>query len=91
MSEKDDAEELVPNYVGAEETKRGYVVRFNGADETLRSLAGFVAEELKCCSFADYTIDVEPPYDETRLRIEGPDGTSEVFEEFVERMENSDW
>lgn len=81
-------ESLVPAYEGAEEREDGVTVRFAGTDETLSAVARFVAEEKQCCAFADYRVDVSPPYDETRLTVTGPDGTREMFaEEFVGRLE----
>ena len=81
------AEELLPAYSGARERNDGVTVRFDGADDTLEHVARFVAEEKECCAFADYRIDVSPPYEETRLSITGPEGTKEMFgEEFVGRL-----
>lgn len=79
---------LLSRYSGAEERPNGVTVRFDGADETLRHVARFVAEEKRCCAFADYRIEVSPPYEETRLTITGPEGTREMFgEQFVARLE----
>lgn len=80
-------QELVPNYLGAEELEDGYRLRFDGAD-SLMGVARFVEEERKCCSFADYQLELEPPYDEVRLTITGPDGTKELFQEFGENLED---
>jgi len=81
-------DDLLPAYAGYDEREDGVTVRFDGADDTLRHVARFVAEEKACCSFADYRIDVAPPYEETRLTITGPEGTREMFaEEFVGRLE----
>ena len=81
--------ELLPAYAGAEEHADGVIVHFEGASDTLRHVARFVAEEKECCAFADYRIDVSPPYEETRLTITGPEGTKEMFyEEFVGRLED---
>lgn len=79
---------LGSNYVGFEERADGYGLRFGGTDETLQSVARFVADELRCCSFADYTIDVSPPYQETRLIVAGPEGTKAMFRQgLVDRLE----
>jgi hypothetical protein len=81
-------DELLPAYAGYDEREDGVTVRFAGATETLQHVARFVAEEKECCSFADYQVEVTPPYDETRLTITGPEGTKEMFaEEFVGRLE----
>lgn len=84
-------EELLPAYAGHDEREDGVTVRFEGATETLQHVARFVAEEKECCAFADYRIDVSPPYEETRLTITGPEGTKEMFyEEFVGRLEGEE-
>lgn len=82
--------DLVPAYEGAEALEDGVTVRFAGTDETLGAVARFVAEEKRCCAFADYRIDVSPPYDETRLTITGPEGTKAMFADgFVGRLEEA--
>ena len=80
-------ETLVPVYAGAEAREDGVTVRFDGSDETLRNVARFVTEEKHCCAFADYCVEVSPPYDETRLTVVGPEETNELFyHEFVGRL-----
>lgn len=82
------AADLIPAFAGATEHTDGVTVRFTGTDDTLSAVARFVAEEKECCAFADYRIDVVPPYEETRLTITGPEGTRAMFaEEFVPRLE----
>lgn len=82
------AEELVPAYEGFEEHDDGVTVRFAGVTDTLRHVARFVDEERQCCAFADYRIEVSPPYEETRLTIRGPEGAKELFQgEFVGRLQ----
>lgn len=84
-------DELLPAYAGAEEREDGVTVRFDGTEGTLRHVARFVAEEKQCCAFADYRIDVSPPYEETRLTVTGPEGTKEMFaHEFVGRLEGEE-
>lgn len=79
---------LTENFAGAEEQPDGYTLVFEGTDESLSALATFVANEHQCCSFAEYGIEVSPPYEETRLTITGPDGTKDVFgEDLVGRLE----
>lgn len=80
--------ELIPKYIAAEETGNGYRVRFEGSDAVM-GVARFVNEELKCCSFAGYEIEVTPPYEETHLNITGPEGTKEIFEELVDTLEKN--
>lgn len=72
---------LISHYLGTEELNDGYTLRFDGADEALLAVASFTANELQCCSFAKYSIDVSPPYGETRLTITGPEGTKPIFDE----------
>lgn len=80
-------EAFIPAFNGAETHENGVTARFDGADETLAAVARFVREEKECCAFADYSIAVSPPYEETRLTITGPKGTKEMFaEEFVGRL-----
>jgi hypothetical protein len=79
---------LVSTYEGIKEHDDGYTFLFDGTDEALSAVAAFVANELRCCSFAEYTIDVSPPYEKTRLTVTGPDGTKEVFGGLVEKLES---
>lgn len=79
---------LISHYVGTEELDGGYTLRFDGTDEALLAVASFTVNELQCCSFAEYTIDVSPPYSETRLTITGPEGTKVMFGEgLVDQLE----
>lgn len=95
LTEKQEAERagkvkslLVSAYLGYEDGEEGLAVRFAGTDESLRALARFVAEELECCSFAEYEITVAPPYEETVLTVTGPEGTRELFREgLIDRLE----
>ena len=73
--------ELAARYERAEERANGYTLAFDGAHEALPAVTAFVADELACCSFAEYEITVSPPYEETRLTITGPEGTKELFRE----------
>ena len=76
-------DELVPH---AERTKRlddGVALVFDAA--ALESLAELVRNEAVCCSFADFRIDYQPPYDTVRLAVTGPEGAADLFYEgFVE-------
>ena len=79
---------LASNYRGVEERDDGYTLLFDGVDESLSAVAAFVSNELQCCSFAEYGIDVSPPYEETRLTVGGPEGTKAMFGEgLVDRLE----
>lgn len=79
---------LVSRYAGYDERENGVAVRFDGTDESPRAVAQFVADELQCCSFAEYEITVSPPYEETVLTVTGPEGTREMFREgLVDRLE----
>ncbi|SDR30772.1 Zn-dependent oxidoreductase [Natronobacterium texcoconense] len=81
---------LGDRYEGVTERENGYTLRFDGSDETLAALATFVANERQCCSFAEYAIDVSPPYEETWLTITGPDGTKSVFEGLSDRLDETE-
>jgi len=95
LTEKQEAERsadvrdlLISHYLGYEESENGLDVRFEGTDESPQAVAEFVSDELQCCSFAEYTITVSPPYEETVLAVTGPDGTRQMFREgLVERLE----
>ncbi|WP_310908231.1 hypothetical protein [Natrinema sp. 1APR25-10V2] len=95
MTEEDEKERseavrslLISHYTGFEEREKGLDIRFAGTDESLQAVARFTANELQCCSFAEYDITVSPPYEETVLTVTGPDGTREMFREgLVERLE----
>jgi hypothetical protein len=79
---------LIDHYIGYREVENGVLARFDGTDESLEALAKFISNELHCCSFAEYEITVTPPYNETHLRITGPDGTKELFTDgLVDRLE----
>lgn len=79
---------LVEHYEDAEERSDGYTLVFAGTDDSLSAVATFVADELQCCSFADYEISVSTPYDETRLTITGPEGTKAMFRDgLIELLE----
>ena len=79
---------LIDHYLGYEGHEGGMDVRFEGTDASLRALAQFTADELLCCSFAEYEITVSPPYEETMLSITGPDGTKQLFRDgLIERLE----
>lgn len=80
---------LVENHDRAEEQPDGYTHVFAGTDETFTAVSTFVANEHECCSFAEYTISVSPPYNESRLTITGPEGTKDLFgEQFIENLDN---
>jgi hypothetical protein len=82
---------LADTYRDAEELADGYTIRFEGTDEALLAAAEFVSNELRCCSFADYRIDVAPPYEETRLTVTGPEQTkSTMGPGFVEELAGAD-
>lgn len=78
---------LAANYEGAKERADGYTLLFDGTDESLSAVATFVSDELRCCSFAEYSIGVSPPYEKTRLTVTGPDGTKKLFREgLIDRL-----
>lgn len=75
----DQASELLATYRETTEREGGITLAFDGVAESLPAVATFVERERVCCSFADYRIEVSPPYEETRLTITGPDGTVDLF------------
>lgn len=95
LTEDEDAERsekvqslLINHFAGYEKRENGVDIRFDGADESLRAVAQFTSNELQCCSFAEYNINVSPPFEETVLTITGPDGTRQMFVEgLAERLE----
>lgn len=96
LNEREEAERpeavqrtLTSLYLGSEERPHGYTYRFEGTDDALLAAATFTANELQCCSFATYSIEVSSPYEETRLTITGPEGTKELFTELVDRLETA--
>jgi hypothetical protein len=72
---------LASAYLRVEDDQNGLTIVFDGTADTLTAVALFVANELVCCSFADYRIEVSPPFNETHLRIAGPEGTTKLFRE----------
>ena len=74
---------LGDHYLGAALEDGTLEVRFEGVTGPLPAVASFVERERGCCAFATYRITVEPPYEETRLVVGGPEGTAELFHEEV--------
>lgn len=79
---------LTDTYEGVEEHEDGITLVFDGTDEALTAAATFVRHEHRCCAFAEYTIEISPPYETTRLTITGPEGTKQMFRDgMVPRLE----
>jgi len=79
---------LISHYLGYEESEDDLDIRFEGTDKSPQAVAQFISDELQCCSFAEYTITVSPPYEETVLTVTGPGGTRQMFREgLVEKLE----
>jgi len=72
---------MTDTFARAEELPDGYTLYFEGTEEPLSAVAEFTSNELECCSFAEYSIEVSPPYDETRFTVTGPDGAKELLGE----------
>lgn len=87
--EADIRRSLLDHYRQTEERKTGFTMTFDGTEEALRALAGFISKERQCCSFAEYAIRTAPPYDVTRFTITGPAETKALFREFVDILEGS--
>ncbi|WP_254538416.1 hypothetical protein [Halomarina litorea] len=82
---------LRPRYLGADEHADGYTIRFDGVEDAVVEVATFLAGEFQCCSFAEFNIHIAPPYEETRLRISGAEGTKELFREgFIDQLKTTD-
>ena len=78
---------LIETYDRATERNDGYTYYFEGTDESLVAAATFVSNELRCCSFADYTLEVSSPYEETQLTVTGPEGVKTVFgDDLIDRL-----
>ena len=77
---------LTRSYQDREELENGYTFTFAGVSNTLPALSTFISNERECCSFADYTITISPPYDEAQLTVTGPDGTKALFAGFIEEV-----
>lgn len=73
--------EFLPRLADVEQRESGVTMTFEGTDDTVQAVARFVAEESDCCAFARYEVAIEPPYEQTRLTITGPEGTGELFRE----------
>ena len=82
---------MTDTFARAEEQRDGYTLYFEETDEPLAAVAEFTSNELECCSFAEYTIEVSPPYDETRFTVTGPDSAKELLGEgLIEELEGED-
>jgi hypothetical protein len=76
-------------FARAEELHDGYTLYFEGTAEALPAIAEFTSNELECCSFAEYSIEVSPPYEETRFTVTGPEGAKELLGEgLIEELES---
>lgn len=73
--------ELVEDLESVTELDDGYRFEFAGTDDTLTTVATFVALESDCCSFADFEIAVPSGSETTRLTVTGPAGTKELGRE----------
>ena len=62
-----------------QELPDGYALRF-GADELL-TVAAFIENERQCCPFFTFTVEVTPGHGPLWLRLTGPEGAKEAFEQ----------
>lgn len=82
--------ELLSHALGLDVGPEGYVMRFEASEAVLDALAAFVATESRCCSFASFRIETEPPYEEVRLRMTGPEGIEDLADQgLVEAFEEA--
>lgn len=71
---------LADTYLRTEEHDDGITIVFDGTEGAVEAAATFVSHEHQCCSFAEYSIEVAPPYETTRLTITGPEETTTMFQ-----------
>jgi hypothetical protein len=80
---------MTDTFARAEELRDGYRLYFEGTHEPLAAVAEFTSNELECCSFAEYSTEVSPPYEETRFTVTGPEGAKELLGEgLIEELES---
>lgn len=61
------------------EIKEGVKLRFNGGDDMLDLLLGFIKSERLCCDFFAFTLTVTDAAGFARLELSGPPGTREFI------------
>lgn len=83
------AETLLDDLEALAETDHGVELTFAGTDATLDHVAAFVRAESRCCPFATFEVIVEPPYDDTRLRMTAPEDGPDLARAFVETIEDA--
>lgn len=72
---------FLPLVTDTRELADGYAFTLSDTPEAIRRAADFVAKEAGCCAFATYELEVPPDYDAVTLRVTGPEGTKELYEE----------
>lgn len=84
-------DELVPHYREADLLEDGFVATFDDSEESLVALARLLDKEAACCGSFTFEMIYEPPYDEVRVRITGPEGTRELVERgFIDEIRRAD-
>lgn len=64
------------------EIDNGYTYKFSGTDAIIDELSQFIKTERKCCSFFDFTIEIEGVEDgNIWLAITGPEGVKDFIKE----------
>lgn len=59
----------------------GMSYRFGGADEQMKALFGFIAEERTCCPFLSFELAFAPAHGPIWLRITGPEDAQGFIQE----------
>lgn len=59
--------------------KNGYAFDFDGSEETLGLLQGFILSERQCCPFFAFRLLVRPHRAGIRLSVSGPAGAKEFL------------
>lgn len=82
--------EFLPHLEGVDEREDGYAFAFAGTEEALEAVMTAVLLESRCCSHADFRIEVPAEYEEIRLTVTGPEGSKELAERgFFERFDDA--
>lgn len=73
--------ELFGTVQAVQEVDNGYGFDFPDNPGTITSLAGFIADERRCCPFLEFTLRIPPEPGAITLLLAGPEGTREFLRE----------
>lgn len=80
-------ETMLAPYVDVVEARDGgWRFEVEHTDDAVEGLTTFVRREHRCCSFADFQVHLTPGDAPNAVDIRGPEGTTEMFGEFVDRL-----